>query len=88
MDCMIERVREFMQTWMEAQTAGKGQVTMSRQQLLQSVNAAYRATEGVGHMYVPYAGKTYVATFSFNEPDQFIWKHGTLANLSVSITFK
>ena len=88
MDCLSERVRKFMQTWIQSQTAGKGQVTMSRQQLLQSVNAAYQATEGVGHMYVPYAGKTYVATFSFNEPDQFIWHNRTLANLSVSITFK
>ena len=33
--------------------------------------------------HVPYAGKTYVATMSFKEPEKFIWHNSALANLTV-----
>ena len=87
-DLFTERVKEFVATWIHQKTADKGEVTMTVQEYLDGLNEAFKG-KGVGSMYVPYAGKTYVAALSFNSLDDsyFIRDKGALAKLSISHTF-
>ena len=84
----MQRVCSFLQSWTEWRLSQPkpepGQTKLKTAQLAREIAAAY---EGVGHIYVPYAGKTYVATMSFKEPEKLIWHNSALANLTVWVLF-
>ena len=82
----MQRVCSFLQSWTEWRLSQPkpepGQKKFTPAQVAREIAAAY---DGAGHIYVPYVGKTYAATMSFNELEKFIWRNGALANLTVSV---
>ena len=72
--CLMQRMCAFLQSWTEWRLSQPkpepGQTKLKTAQLAREIAAAY---EGVGHIYAPHAGKTYVATMSCKEPEKFFW---------------